>query len=138
MERVDENDSQQPNNIQACFRSWNLETTEESIRFPVDCWERNGDWVPEFILFDVMSDTTLQWCGPLNRFGKNCLVFVVEGMYPDRGAFQLARHVATRYRFALLLVFGFNPEHKGKDYGSEVCDNYGMQGRVFLFPSGTL
>jgi hypothetical protein len=57
-------------------------------------------------LYSVLSDSCLQWCGPDNRFGKNCVLWGVYEEYPDRNVFMEAKSHAIQLRFPVAIMYG--------------------------------
>ena len=99
----------------------------------------------------IVGERLLDWCGSshflhsppsqkggwvclANRFGRNCLVQYLSA-YPTRSVFQQARQVTVRYRYPVLIVFGYSDVPAGMPEMVDALDNQGMQ--CIMFQPGT-
>lgn len=62
-------------------------------------------YTPDGILFDALSDATVAWCGPANRYGARC-VLEVKPVFPAQNVFAKLRALARDFRIAALLLYG--------------------------------
>jgi hypothetical protein len=87
-------------------------------------------------VYNLLLPAAVAWCGALNRFGNNCVLYDVDAQYPGRLSFAAAKACAVRFRFPVALWYGVPtppPPIIGGGGGDD--NNRGIQ--VVLFRPGT-
>ena len=124
-------DDDAPNHAAAAIldvvRSWGLDVGTDAIRFPLGA---DDFFVPCGLLYRVLANPAVEWCGEANRLGGTCLLQTFAAAYPPKAAFAVARAVVSRYRFPLLFLFGLRPR-PGQPPPDEDEENAGLQAILF-------
>ena len=87
--------------VRDCMQQWNVDHITETVQFPMP---QDGPFVPSLMVFGILDQAVVEWCGPSNRLGHNCLIHETDG-YPSKGDVLRARAAAIHYRFPIMIAF---------------------------------
>lgn len=87
--------------VRDCMQRWNVDHITDPVQFPMP---PDGPFIPSLMVFGILDQSVVEWCGPSNRLGHNCLIHETDG-YPSKGDVSRARAAAMHYRFPIMIAF---------------------------------